>query len=47
MRGIGIELTLKICNHYGWILQFESVKNQGTKSILEFRSLGSLICVDK
>lgn len=41
MRGIGIELTLKICNHYGWILQFESVKNQGTKSILEFRSLGS------
>ena len=41
MRGIGIELTLKICNHYGWILQFESVQNQGTKSILEFKGLES------
>lgn len=32
--GIGIELTLKICQHYGWQLHFESQINRGTKSIL-------------
>lgn len=43
MKGIGIELTLKICNHYGWSLKFESKKNQGTKSILAFNLTNNIM----
>ncbi len=34
--GIGIELILKICQHYGWDLQFKSEPDQGTKAMLTF-----------
>lgn len=36
MNGIGIELILKICQHYGWTLEFTSEKNKGTKAFLQF-----------
>ncbi|AOA59056.1 sensor histidine kinase [Acinetobacter larvae] len=35
--GIGLALTLKICEHYGWTLLFESIKHQGTKAILKLK----------
>lgn len=36
--GIGIDLTLKICHHYGWQLTFKSLKGQGTTALLQFNS---------
>lgn len=35
INGIGVELILKICQHYGWRLEFESEKTKGTKAILK------------
>lgn len=36
--GIGIDLTLKICHHYGWQLSFDSLKGQGTTALLKFKN---------
>lgn len=35
--GIGIDLILRICTHFGWDLSFESEPGRGTKATLEFR----------
>lgn len=34
--GIGIDLIIRICTHFGWKLNFESVAGKGTKAILSF-----------
>ncbi|MCP5338925.1 MAG: HAMP domain-containing histidine kinase [Sinobacteraceae bacterium] len=34
--GIGIDLIMRICAHFGWKLDFESVVGRGTKAILSF-----------
>ena len=34
--GIGIELIMRICNHLGWKLHFESSVGIGTKAVLTF-----------
>lgn len=35
--GIGIPLILKICDHFGWQLSFESKPDKGTIAILKFK----------
>ncbi len=34
--GIGIDLIIRICTHFGWKLNFESVVGRGTKATLSF-----------
>lgn len=34
--GIGIDLIMRICTHFGWKLDFESVVGRGTKATLAF-----------
>lgn len=34
--GIGIELIMQICEHFGWRLQFQSVPGRGTRASLYF-----------
>jgi signal transduction histidine kinase len=34
--GIGIDLIMRICSHFGWKLDFESAVGRGTKAILIF-----------
>jgi len=36
--GIGIDLIMRICNHFGWKLAFESSIARGTKAMLSFHS---------
>lgn len=35
-KGIGIDLIMRICSHFGWKLDFESVVGRGTRAILSF-----------
>lgn len=34
--GIGLDLIMRICTHFGWKLDFESAVGRGTKAILSF-----------
>jgi hypothetical protein len=34
--GIGIDLIMRICSHFGWKLDFESAVGRGTKATLIF-----------
>lgn len=36
MSGIGLDLIIRICEHYGWTLSFESELEKGTRATLKF-----------
>lgn len=39
--GIGIDLIMRICDHFGWKLAFESITGRGIKASLSFHGTGA------